>query len=71
MCTKSLANSGNYYNLLQKIADDGRIVPILFGHYNVYAERGMFDGLAPARDNAFFYTLGKTMADIQIPTDYS
>lgn len=70
MCTKSLANSGNYYNLLQKIADDGRIVPVLFGHYNVYSERGLFDGLAPARDNCFFYTLGKTMNDIQIATVY-
>lgn len=71
MCTKSLANSGNYYNLLQKIADDGRIVPVLFGHYNVYAERGLFDGLDPARDNAFFYTLDKTMEDVRIPTEYN
>ena len=70
MCTQSLANSGNYYNLLKKIADDGRIVPILFGKYNVYANRGLFDGLAPSRDNAFFYSLGKTMADARIPTDY-
>ena len=70
MCTKSLANSGNYYNLMQKLADDGRIIPVLFGHYNVYATRGMFDGLDPARDNCFYYSLGKTMSDIQIATVY-
>jgi len=70
MCTKSLANSGNYYNLMQKIADDGRIIPVLFGHYNVYCTRGMFDGLDPARDNCFYYSLGKTMSDIQIATVY-
>jgi peptide/nickel transport system substrate-binding protein len=70
MCIKSLANSGNYYNLLQKIADDGRIVPVLFGHYNVYSSRGLFEGLAPARDNCFFYTRGKTMSEIQIATVY-
>lgn len=70
MCTKSLANSGNYYNLMQKIADDGRIIPVLFGHYNVYATRGMFEGLDPSRDNCFYYSLGKTMSDIQIPTVY-
>ena len=70
MCIKSLANSGNYYNLLQKIADDGRIVPVLFGHYNVYSTRGLFEGLAPARDNCFFYTRGKTMSEIQIATVY-
>lgn len=70
MCVKSLANSGNYYNLLQKIADDGRIVPVLFGHYNVYSERGLFDGLDPARDNCFYYSLGKTMSEIQIATVY-
>jgi hypothetical protein len=70
MCTKSLANSGNYYNLLEMIANDGRIVPVLFGHYNVYSQRGLFDGLDPARDNCFFYSLGKTMSQIQIPTVY-
>ena len=70
MCTKSLANSGNYYNLLEMIANDGRIVPVLFGHYNVYSQRGLFDGLAPSRDNCFFYSLGKTMSQIQIPTVY-
>ena len=34
----------------------------MFGHYNVYAERGLLPDLAPARDNVFYYSLGKTMA---------
>ena len=35
-----------------------------------YAERGLFDNLAPARDNAFFYSMGKTLMGIQIDTVY-
>ena len=66
MCRETLADRGNYYNLHQMIADDGRIVPILFGYDAVYAKRGEFDGLAPARDNVFFYTLDKTMEDIRV-----
>ncbi len=71
LCKESLANSGNYYNLLELIANDGRIVPILFGTYAVYAERGLFPDLAPARDNVFFYTLGKSMEEIRIETKYN
>lgn len=70
MCKDTLENSGNTYDLLKLIADDGRIIPVLFGYHAVYAERGMFDNLNPARDNAFFYTLGKTMIGIQIDTVY-
>jgi len=61
MCLNALENSGNYYNLYQKLAQDGRIIPVMFGHYNVYAERGLLPDLAPARDNVFYYSLGKTM----------
>ena len=66
MCRETLADRGNYYNMLQLLADDGRIVPILFGYDAVYAKRGEFDGLNPARDNVFFYTRGKTMEDILV-----
>ena len=66
MCRETLADRGNYYNLHQMIVDDGRVVPILFGYDAVYAKRGEFDGLAPARDNVFFYTRGKTMEDIRV-----
>lgn len=70
MCRDTLENSGNTYDLLKLIAEDGRIIPVLFGYHSVYAERGLFDNLAPARDNAFFYTMGKTLLGIQIDTVY-
>lgn len=70
LCLNALANSGNYYDLLKKVADGGRIVPILFTSYAVYAKRGLMSDLTPARDNVFFYTLNKTMDDTQIATVY-
>jgi len=66
----SLENSGSYYNLLKDVAERSYIVPVLFGYYTVYAERGLFENLSPARDNVFYYTLGKTMKDTQIATVY-
>lgn len=71
LCMNALANHGNYYNLHQKVADDGRIIPLLFYGYSIYAERGLLSDLEPARDNVFFYSLDKSMESIQIPTDYS
>lgn len=71
LCLESLANQGNYYNLHKAVADDGRIIPIAFFGYAVYATRGLLTDLTPARDNVFLYSLGKTMDSIQIPTDYS
>ncbi len=70
MCRQSLADTGNYYNLQQKIAEEAGIIPVLFGNYAVYAKRGLFEGLSPSRDNAFYYSLGKTMAGCKIPTVY-
>lgn len=66
----ALENSGTYYTLYKLLADDGRIIPLMFGHYNVYARRGLIPDLNPARDNVFYYSLGKSMADIQQPTVY-
>lgn len=66
MSNESLANEGNYYNLNQMVADDAKIVPILFGTYSIYAERGQLLDLAPSRDNVFFYTLGKTMESARV-----
>ena len=63
MCLKALEDSGNYYNFYQKLAEDGRIIPMMFGYYNVYAHRGVLPDLNPARDNVFYYSMGKTMAD--------
>jgi ABC-type transport system substrate-binding protein len=71
LCTESLANQGNYYNLHKAVADDGRIIPICFFGYSVYATRGLMTDLTPARDNVFAYSLGKTMQSIQIPTEYN
>ena len=64
MCLEALANRGNYLNLHQIIADDGRLCPILFQAYSVHATRGLLTGLTPARDNVFYYTTGKTMEQI-------
>lgn len=64
MCRDALANKGNYYNLHQKIADDGRLCPVLFSTYSVHATRGLLTGLTPARDNVFYYTLGKNTDDV-------
>lgn len=70
LCKGALANEGNYYDLLKAIADDGRICPILFSGNYIYADRGLLTDLSPSRDNVFYYDLGKTMDDCQIPTVY-
>lgn len=69
MAHEALENSGNFYNLNQLIQTDGQLVPILFRTYAVYARRGLAENLSPARDNVFFYTLGKT-ADSVMTIDY-
>ena len=66
LCKEALANHGNYYTLHQTIMNDGRLCPILFRSYAVYATRGLLTELTPARDNIFFYTLEKTMESIYI-----
>ena len=69
-CYDALANRGNYYNLHQQVMDEGRICPILFHSYAIYATRGLVTDLNPSRDNVFFYTLGKTLSEIQIEPTY-
>ena len=66
----ALENSGNYYNLHQKVADYGSVIPVLFGNYAVYSHRGELTDLSPSRDNVFYYSLGKTMDGIQLDTVY-
>ena len=70
LCKEALDNHGNYYNLHKALADDGRIIPLLFCGYAVYADRGLVSELEPARDNVCFYTLGRTDTDALIPIDY-
>lgn len=67
MSMEALANSGNYYNLHQRIMEDGRLCPVLFCGYCVYATRGVLSELKPSRDNIFYYSLGKTMEDAFTP----
>lgn len=71
LCLESLANQGNYYNLHKAVADEAKIIPIAFFGYAVYATRGLMTDLTPSRDNVFAYSLGKTIQEIQIPTDYT
>lgn len=66
LCTEALANHGNYYSLHQAVMNDGRLCPVLFSSYAVYATRGLMTGLSPSRDNVFFYSLGKTMDGCRI-----
>ena len=66
LCLEALANRGNYYTLHKSVMDDGRLCPILFRSYAVYATRGLLTGLTPARDSVFYYSLGRTMEHAQI-----
>ena len=66
MSLEALADSGNYQSLHKLVMDDGRLCPILVRSDAVYGRRGNFPGLSPARDNIFYYSLGKTLADIRI-----
>lgn len=61
LCQEALANAGNYYTLYQRVMSDAMLCPILFRSYAIYTQRGLFESLSPARDNVFFYSLGKTM----------
>lgn len=60
---EALANAGNYYNLYKTVMEEAWLCPILFQNYAVYVDRGGLPGLSPARDNVFYYTVGRTMAD--------
>ena len=72
MCLNALQDVGNYYNLYQKLTEDGRMIPVMFGNYNVYAHRGLLPDLNPARDNVFYYALeGKTMETAKMETVYT
>ena len=69
LCLDAMENHGNYYNLHQEVAEDGRIIPVVFCGYAVYATRGVLSDLEPARDNVFYYTIGKTMEDVLVTSD--
>ena len=65
LCLDSLANHGNYYSLHQAVMDDGRLCPVAFCSYAIYATRGLITELTPSRDCVFYFTPEKTMEDIR------
>lgn len=69
LCLDALANIGNYYNLHQRILEDGRLCPILFRSFAVYTQRGTFRDLNPSRDHLFFYHLGRTCDEALVKED--
>ncbi len=66
LCLEALANYGNYYSLYKYVMENGKICPVLFRSYAVFAARGVLSDLKPARDNVFCYSVGKTMDGILI-----
>jgi ABC-type transport system substrate-binding protein len=66
LCLQALENHGNYYTLYQTVMDNGLMCPVLSGSYAVYATRGLLTQLTPARDNIFYYTLGKSLTQAQM-----
>ena len=63
-CLQALENSGNYYTLHQTVMEEAYLCPVLFRSYAVYATRGLLTELQPARDNMFFYTIGKNLTQV-------
>jgi len=63
LCLEALANHGNYYTLHQTVMENGLLCPVVFRSYAIYAERGLLTELSPARDNIFYYSLGRTLSD--------
>lgn len=63
LCQQALENHGNYYTLHQTVMEEGLICPILFASYAIYATRGLLTELTPARDNVFYYSIGRTMEE--------
>ena len=61
LCLESLANYGNYYSLYKHVMENGLLCPVLIRSYAVFATRGIVTDLTPARDNVFYYNLGKNM----------
>ncbi len=66
LCKEALENSGNYYNLHQAVLRNGQLIPILFRSYAVYADRGLAPDMEPARDNVFYYSMGRSLESARI-----
>ena len=61
LCLEALANYGNYYSLYKYVMDNGLLCPVVMRSYAVFTTRGVITDLMPARDNVFWYSIGKTM----------
>ncbi len=61
LCLEALANYGNYYSLYKYVMENGKLCPVVFRSYAVFAARGVLTDLQPARDNIFCYSIGKNM----------
>ncbi len=53
LCTEALANSGDYVKLCSQILSGGRLCPVVFKSYAVYATRGVISTLTPGVDYLF------------------
>ncbi len=62
---QALENHGNYFTLHKLVMDQGLMCPVLFRSYAIYATRGLVSELIPARDSVYYYSMGKTLAQIR------
>ena len=62
----AMENEGNYDHLYKRVMSNGMLCPILFRTYAIYAQRGLFDDLTPARDHVFYYDLGRTLESAKL-----
>ena len=65
LCRDTLVDDGNYTALHQAVLEDAMLCPVAFLNYGVYAQPGLVEHFAPARDCIFYYDLGKTANDIR------
>lgn len=63
ICLEALANADNCYTLHEMIMNEGWLCPLLFQSCAIYTQRGTFTGFDPARDNVFYYDLGRNLSD--------
>lgn len=69
LCLQALENHGNYFTLHKQVMDQGLLCPVLVRSYAIYTARGAVSELIPARDNLFYYSTGKTLADAKLNTE--
>ena len=65
LCQDALADGGNYTALHQAVMEDAVLCPVAFLNYAVYVQPGLVEDFAPARDQIFYYDLGKNIGEIR------